>query len=538
MMMVLCLFGMGLAYSGKPKRTRKGHKVVDNRVYLKHADNLTFDMYGKHPDAQVLTGHVSFQHNGATLTCDSAYFFEATNSFEAFSNVHMKQGDTLTLVSEYAYYDGDNELAQARRNVVLTHRKSKLYCDSLDFDRLYNTGYFFDGGKLVDNGNTLTSDWGQYNTETKMAKFIYKVKLRNKKTKVDTDTLYYDTRTSMAHAVGPSVMTSDSNVVHTTDGYYNTKTDRSILYGRSTVHSGDKTITADSLITDDKTSEREGFGNVVYIDPKNKQMFKGNYLKYVEETGEGIAYDSAVVMDYSQGPDTLYMHADTMKLFTHNINTDSVYRKIHAYPHVRAFRKDVQAICDSLTMSSLDSCMTMYKDPIVWNANRQILGEVIHAYANDSTLRYADVIGQALSVEQMNDTLHFNQVSSKEMRAYFVDGKVRETWCIGNVQSIYHPLDDGDSTLIGLNYLETDTLKMYLTVDRKLDKIRTSKGEGVLYPLTQIPPEKLRLPNFAWFEDIRPKDKDDIFIWRGKGEENMLKEEKRRVPQKKGALTR
>ncbi len=36
--------------------------------------------------------------------------------------------------------------------------------------------------------------------------------------------------------------------------------------------------------------------------------------------------------------------------------------------------------------------MTMYKDPITWNANRQLLGEEIRVYMADSTIRFAHVI--------------------------------------------------------------------------------------------------------------------------------------------------
>lgn len=537
-LMVLCLFGLSIAYSVKPKRTKARQKVVDNRVYLQHADELFYDQYSIRPSAQIARGHVQFMHKGARLTCDSAYFYEMSNSFEAFGHVDMKQGDTVRMVSDYAWYDGNEEMAEARRNVVLTHRKTKLYCDSLNYDRMYGIAYFFEGGKLVDNDNTLVSDWGQYNTENKQAVFYYKVNLKNKKFNLDTDTLYYDTRTKLAHAVGPSIMVSDSNTVHTNDGYYNTNTERSELYGRSTVYNGKKTITADSLYTNSKTNENEGFGNVIYIDPENKNMFTGNHIFYNQDTGYGYATDSAVVMDYSQGPDTLYMHGDSIKMFTFNINTDSVYRKIHAYNHVRAYRQDIQAVCDSLTFSSLDSCMTMYKDPIVWNLNRQILGEVIHAYMNDSTIRFADVIGQALSVEQMDDSTRFNQISSTKMEAYFDEGKLRQTKAIGNVQVVFYPIDDGDSTIIGLNYLETDTLKMFLSPERKLERMWTSKAQGTMYPMTQIPPDKLKLSNFAWFAHIRPKDKDDIFEWRGKGASAELKEVKRReAPKRKLAET-
>lgn len=529
--MVLCFFGLSLAYSVKPRRQRAGAKQEDNRIYLVHADQLQYDMYGPHPDAQIAKGKVSFRHKGGTLTCDSAYFFEQSNSFEAFGHVRLRQGDTLTLTSDYAWYDGNDEMAEARRNVVLTHRKSKLYCDSLNYDRMYGIAYFFEGGKLVDKGSTLTSDWGQYNTETRQSVFYYNVKLRNKQFTMSSDTLYYDTKTALSHVVGPSIIKSNNGIVHTNDGYYNSTTERSELYGRSTVHNGSKTITADSLYTNSKTNVNEGFGNVVYVDSLNKNIFLGNHIYYEENTGYGYATDSAVVTDYSQ-KDTLYMHADSIKIFSYNIETDSVYRDIHAFNKVRIYRRDIQAVCDSLVYTSLDSCMTLYRDPIVWNMGRQVLGEVMHAYMKDSVVHYADVIGQALSVERL-DSLHYNQVSAKEMRVYFEEGKPRQTWSVGNVIAIYYPVDDADTTLIGLNYLETDTMKMYLTSERKLDRIWTCSAEGTMYPITQIPPNRLRLPNFAWFDYIRPVDKDDIFIWRGKGKDAMLKEEKRREPPKK-----
>lgn len=529
--MVLCLFGLSLAYSVKPRRHRAGAKKEDNRIYLVHADQLQYDMYGPHPDAQIATGKVSFRHKGGTLTCDSAYFYEQSNSFEAFGHVKFRQGDTLTLVSEYAWYDGNDEMAQARRNVVLTHRKSKLYCDSLNYDRMYGIAYFFEGGKLIDKGSTLTSDWGQYNTETRQSVFYYNVKLRNKDFTMTSDTMYYDTRSGLSHVVGPSVINSKDGIVHTQDGYYNSNTERSVLYGRSTVYNGPKTITADSLFTDSKNNTNEGFGNVVYTDSVNKNIFLGNHIYYEENTGYGFATDSAVVIDYSQ-QDSLFVHGDSIKIYSFNLNTDSVYRDIHAFHKVRAYRRDIQAVCDSLVYHSADSCLTLYKDPIVWNMGRQVLGEVMHAYVKDSTIHFADVIGQALSVEQL-DSVHYNQVAAKEMRVYFEEGKARQTWSVGNVQSVYYPMDDADTTLIGLNYLETDTMKMYLTPERQLDRIWTCKAQGTMYPITQIPPDKYKLPNFAWFDFIRPRDKHDIFLWRGKGEEAVLKEEKRREPPKK-----
>ena len=523
--LILCLFGFCLVQAMQAPRKKHKKRPEGEKVYLLHADELRYDMFGRNPDAQIVKGKVSFMHQGGHLTCDSAYFYQGTNSVKAFGHVHYRQGDTLSLTCERAEYDGMMQMMHARRNVVLHHRRQTLKTDSLDFDRLYNMANFFDGGTLIDGKDRLVSDWGEYHTETREAKFVFNVKLRSGKDVVTTDTLYYDVPTSTAHMVGPSKIVSGSSVVHTADGYYDTKTDKAKLFGRSTLVDKDKSITGDSLYYV-KDGESTGYGNVVYVDKKNKNSLTCNYLRYNEKTGMGFATKRPVAIDYSQ-KDTLWMHSDTMRIYTFNINTDSVYRKVHAYPHVRAFRNDMQAICDSLVFNSKDSCMTMYKDPVIWNANRQMLGEEIRAYMADSTIRFAHVIGQALSIEQMPDSVHYNQITSSEMKSYFEKGEMKMTEAIGNVQTVYYMTNDKDSSLVGLNYLETDTMRMYLGAARKLDKIWTNKFTSTMYPITQVPPAKYKLPNFAWFENLRPKDKNDIFVWRGKSSGTELKSFKR-----------
>ena len=70
-------------------------------------------------------------------------------------------------------------------------------------------------------------------------------------------------------------------------------------------------------------------------------------------------------------------------------------------------------------------------------------------------------------------------------------------------------------------------MRMFLE-NRKMKKIWMPKAKGTLYPLTQVPPEKYFLPNYAWFDYIRPLNKDDIFEWRPKKGGAELKPEKRR----------
>ena len=528
-MVVALMAGMLSAGAQKKGATRKRPvrraAVQDKRVYLVHADVLHFDQY-KNPDATILNGKVHFTHVGARLYCDSAYFYEASNSFEAFGHVKMYQGDTLSLFSDYAYYDGNEQMARARYNVILKNRKTTLYTDSLDFDRLYDNAYFFEGGKMVDGNTTLTSDWGEYNTKTKMSVFNYDVKMKSPKFYLTTDTLYYDNAKSLAHIVGPSHITSGNSHIYSELGYYDTKKEQAQLMDRSVMDNKGKTLIGDSVWYDSRQGFSQAFRNVVFVDSVNKNKMTGNYGEYWENTGYALCTDSAVAIDYSQG-DSLYMHADTFKVVSFNFETDSVYRKIHAFHKVRAYRTDVQAVCDSLVYNSLDSCMTMYRDPIVWNKNQQLVGEEIQVFMKDSTIDRAHVIGQAFSIQQLqSDTACYNQVSSKEMFAYFKEGDIREALAKDNVLIGYY-FEEGDTVPIIYNYQETTELRMFLK-DKKLQSVWTPKTSGTMYPLNQIPPQKKQLPGFVWFDEIRPKDRWDIFVWRGKQSGTELKPQPRR----------
>ena len=519
---VLCLFELCLV-----SRSIAGTgKKADEKVYLVHADELRYDQYGPVPDAQIVKGRVHFTHKGSSLWCDSAYFYQQSNSVKAFGHVRYVQGKDVSLKADRAAYDGIRQLLEARNNVVLTHGNKTLYTDSLDYDRFNDYAYFFEGGRLVDGKDRLVSDWGDYNLKTREATFWYNVKMRSGDRTVTTDELHYDTQKSLAHVIGPSKIIQNGSVINTSDGYFDSKSDRAEMYGRSTVVDKDKEITGDSLFYNKRTGLARGLGNVVYVDKRNRNQLTGQRLIYNEKTGYGFATGHALVKDYSQ-EDTLYMHADSMKVYTFNINTDSMYRKVHCFNHVKVYRQDIQAICDSLVFNSQDSCMTMYRDPIAWTGTRQILGEIIKVYMNDSTVREAHVINQALSVERIPGEKYFNQLSSKEISGYFIKGKIRRVFASGNAKAIFYPIDDKDSTLQGHIYIETDTIKMFISPERKLEKIWTPKNTGVMLPMTQIPAEKLKLPEFAWFEELRPTDPEDVFYWRGKDEGSALKVIKR-----------
>lgn len=504
---------------------KRPQKKGDERIYLIHADNLRHNQFA-HPDAQMASGNVEFLHNGMRMYCDSAVYYQTTNSFEAFGHVKMLQGDTLSLVGEYLFYDGEVQMAQIRRNVVMKHRKSVLTTDSLNYDRLYDVGYFFDGGKLVDGSNELTSDWGEYYLSQKKSTFNYNVRLVNPKFELTSDTLHYDLATKWADVRGPSNVVSGESRIYTENGLYNTNTQRARLYDRPQLFNKGRRMSGDSLHYDKANGVATFFRNIYYEDTQSKNILTGNYCRYNEQTGEALATDSALAKDYSNGQDTLFVHADSLRLYSYNLKTDSVYRVLHGYFHVRAFRSDVQAVCDSLVFNSMERRLTLFRDPIVWSDHRQVVGEEISVFTNDSTIDSVYVERQALLVERL-DSLHYNQVGGQLMKSYFVDGEMRENHVNGNVRIIYYPLEK-DSLILYQNYTEAPKMRTYLQ-KRKLKRVWAGpEPTGCTYPIGAAPREHCFLESFAWFDYIRPRDKHDLFEWRPKHAGAELKPSVRR----------
>lgn len=518
-------FLLGVTFVSHSAQRGIHHPPDKERIVLRHADNLRFDE-DEFRGAKRLSGRVILAHSGMVMHCDSAVLYDESQTFDAFGKVRIVQGDTLTLTGERLHYDGSTQIAEMRRNVVMSHRTQRLYADSLNYDRLYNVGYYFDGGKLVDGRSRLESDWGEYHTDTKQATFLYNVVLTNPKFRLVTDTLHYDTQTKWAEAVGESNIYSGDDKIYTEHGFYNTQTELVKLFEGTKAFGRDRVMQGDTVYYDKKSGVMEAFGNVSCLDQKNKNLLTGGYAWYNELSGTALATKRALARDWSQGKDTFYLYADTLRMYSYHLNTDSAYRVLYGYFHARAYRKDVQAVADSLVFSSQNNVLSLYRDPIVWSDQRQIVGEEIRAFLNDSTMDSLYVDRQALMIERL-DSMHFNQVAGKQMRTYFdQDGEVRENWAIGNVMVVNYPLEK-DSTILYQNYVETSIARMFMH-KRKMQKIWAPASHGYFYPLGLAPAERTRLPGFAWFDYIRPLDPEDVFNWRGKRQGETLKQSVRR----------
>ncbi|MGG6545377.1 UNVERIFIED_CONTAM: hypothetical protein NY100_08110 [Prevotella sp. 15_C9] len=492
-------------------------------------------------------GKVHLRKGNRSLRCDSLDYDMASNVGNYFGGRGTLVFNGNTVVADKGDYNTETHDANFYDNVVIFTPKYKISTPTAHGNT--ETGLMHVVGKSVirtRKGEVINTNDGTYNSITDHMELQGFSTIKSRERDVQGDNIIYNSTTGEAEGhgnvkivdkVNNRIMTGNDITYNSRKGYtegfgnvkiIDNKENRTIIgdhviYNSQTGHSEGhgnvkivdrakmRTIVGDNLVYNSKSDEGEGNGNVYYLDEKRKHAFQGDYVHYTDSAA--IAYGGTpgpVAKEFSKG-DTLFVHADTISMKGFNMNTPEMYRELYGVNNVRAFRTDIQAICGFLIANSRDSCMTMYQSPIVWTGNRQMLGDSIKVFMNDSTIRKAYLLGNASSIEEMEDKIHYNQVYSKRMNAYFEGGNVRWGEAIGNVLTVFFPIDDKDSTLMALNYLETDTLRAYMRPDRKLEKIWTNKFNATAYPMTQIPPDKLKLRYFKWYIDMRPRDKFDIF---------------------------
>src|SRR6185312_14057604 len=89
--------------------------------------------------------------------------------------------------------------------------------------------------------------------------------------------------------------------------------------------------------------------------------------------------------------DTLFIAGDTL----YHRDIDSVNNFLNAYHHVKIYKTDLQAMCDSATMNTQDSLMQLFNTPVLWSTNAQATSKLIKVDIGKSTVKGFHLEGKA-----------------------------------------------------------------------------------------------------------------------------------------------
>lgn len=482
------------------------------KVFLEHADFLEMDE-ARAADYQLLRGNVVFRKDNMFMYCDSAHFYEQTNSLDAFSNVKMEQGDTLFVYGDELNYNGLDNIARLfadqGRKVRMINRDVRLTSDQFVYDLGLNKGYYFNGGELSDRNNRLTSIEGEYYPDTKDAFFYQDVVLEGPR-RADTlwmftDSLQYNTRTRLATLLCHTLIENRDGTITSTSGTYNTSTGQADLYARSrVVTSQNNTLEGDTLFYDRNKGYGEAFGNMVITNPEKHSTLIGDYGFYNELTDSAFVSGNAFAMEYSR-PDTLYIHADTITAIT---LADSTH-VMNALRNVRFFRRDVQGMCDSMVFVEADSILFMHHHPVIWNGLKQIHGNEIMVHLADSTVDWARLPDFGMMTEHIAEDC-YDQLAGSDMTVWIADTTVTRLYVEGNVRLIMFPMEQ-DSSYNKFTFVESSYLDAHFR-NNDVDRVYFwPETNGNVTPLYLAKKSEYFLDSFQWYGTMRPLAPDEVF---------------------------
>lgn len=488
------------------------------RIELIHADSLNYDR-DINKNIRRLIGNVEFKHENAVMKCDSAYMNPEANSMEAFSNIRINQGDTLSLTGNHLDYDGKTSIAVVTGDVHLRDRDMILTTDRIDYNRKTGIASYTTGGKIVDRENTLTSKQGFYNSFSKQMHFKTDVVLNNPRYVMQTDTMNYNTISHTAFFFGPTTITSNENFIYCERGFYNTDKEISGFTNNAYIKTKTQRLSGDSIGYNRRTGEGKAFENIAISDSLNDILITGKYAEHNELTEYSLVTGRAEMIQIFE-TDSLFLHGDTLSAISDTLaQTDTTDKKrtLFAFHNVRFFKTDLQGRCDSLVYSFRDSAIELFRVPILWSGANQMsadsvilqnaYGEISHVYMHNNAfiVSLADSANMAIK-----DSMRFNQVRGKNLTGYFDDNKLHRIFVEGNGQTIYYAKNK-QGKFTGVN--RADCTDIYISVEEnKVKEISlVNKPDATFYPIRELSPKELRLKGFSWHPQLRPESREDIF---------------------------
>lgn len=457
------------------------------------------------PGAFLLSGNVRMTHDGAVITCNKAYYFKKENYLKAFGNVQIVQGDTLYLNSEYAEYSGNIKQAFATGNPVLRSPDMNLKTDTINFDRNSQEAFYKSTGVIVNKENTLKSKSGRYYAKQKKFKFLTAVTVTNPKYVIKSNHLDYYNNSGHSYLFGPSTITGKDNFIYTEKGFYNSKKNTGHFLRKSYIKYKDRIITGDSLYYDRNIEFASATNNVVITDSINKGLVKGHYAEIYKQKDSMFVTKHAVAMNLVD-KDTLYIHGKRLLVTGKPDN-----RIIKAFNNARFYKIDLSGKCDSIHSSTKTALTKLIKNPVLWNGENQMTGDVIHLIGDNKTekLDSLKVLNNAFIISV--DTLGkgYNQTKGLNLYGKFVDNKLTEVDIIKNTEVIYYAYDKKE--FIGIEKKISSKIKMVMENNKVRTLTSYKNVESYTYPEKDFPENVRKLRGFIWRGDERIKSKEEIF---------------------------
>ncbi len=508
LLFLLCIFSITKNYSQESRK-------------IDYTSDRTLKDENKYPGAIILskvTNQVHFIHEGIEIWCDQAIHYDQANFFKAYGNVRMQQGDTVTMQSKYAEYNGTTQFAFASGNVKMSRPQSSIETDTLFFDRVKQQAYYRSGGTVRDTASVLTSRIGRYYMDQDKYSFLSNVKVTNPKYTINSQQLDFYTDSGAAYLYGPTTIVSETSTVYCERGYYDTRGDVGYFVKNSRIDYENRILEGDSLYFNRAKSFASGTNNIKVTDTLNHSLITGHYAEVFREK-DSVFITKRAVAATIQNKDSIFIHSDTLMITGKPEN-----RIMRGFYNVRLFKSDMSGKSDSVYVNQNKgitklinkaggptTSVSTKRSPIVWSGNNQMTGDTIHILSNPKTekLDSLKVFYDAFLIQK--DSIEgYNQVKGKELTGLFVDNELYQVDIIKNTETIYYSRDE-EKELLGINKTLSSSIKILFENKEIRDIYYYKQVDGTLTDPEDFPPNARELPGFNWRGDEQLLQKSDLF---------------------------
>lgn len=401
-------------------------------------------------NVRVVTGNVKINQGNVNITCRQAIQFLKRNEVELLGNVLVKQ-DSVVIRTERGYYYGREKIS---------------YSD---------TSVYLDDGHIQ-----LSADTGYYYFNEEKALFISNVNLYEGFTKLFSNRLTYFNKLDEAVALGDVIVSDTATIIFADSLQHSKSKNISIAYSNVKIVNEINNI----IITGDKL---EDFGD------SNLTRITGHpVLIQIDTSSTGIV-DSLIITS----------------LIMETIDDSSA--KLIAKDSVRIVRGAFASENEFTLYFRDDKKIVTFKtgerepSPVMWYENTQLTGDSITIFTKENQIDWINIDRNAFiltSNEKYNN--RYDQISGRNIKMYFSEGRINKTIVNGGVLSIYYMYEDGEAN--GLIKSSAENINIFF------DSSKVSDVKMYGTPASEYHPENLvkgnekefTLPSFKIYLN-RPK---------------------------------
>lgn len=428
-------------------------------------------------DRQVLKGNVKVKHDNRYLTCDSAYFYSEENKIEAFSNIHLWEGDSLNLWGAYLLYNGNQELAEIKEQVLFTHNEIRLNTNQLNYHFLEEKAYFNQTAYIEQRDKSLESKIGLYYTSLEKFDFFDNVKLNTEQDTLTADTLYYWVATEFAKFNSNGVIKNKDFHILANQGWLDQLSETAFL-------------TEEVLITNLRDSSNLMADTCYMYEQMNVSKSYGNLL-----------------ISFPAEKDTLHLTTDTL----YQTNSDSS-ATVLAYNNVLFNSRSLSGSCDSLSYEQAFDRLSLFNTPILWLNEYQVSADTITVLLKNDKLKEVHLNTKSFICSKA-DSIYFDQISGKDMICYFIENEIKHIDVIGNGECVYFVKEEGSQEIKAYNKIICSDMNIHLQ-EKQIHKISFfTKPDAHLTPLNQSQVSDYQLKNFFWVDKSYVLEDLFLLLW-------------------------